>query len=113
MIGLMLGLANENYRVSTAATAQEALALIKTEPIDLLILDNILPEMTGVELCRMIREKNSQLPIMFYSAMARKIDREKAMAAGANEYLVKPNDLDRFETIVGQMIQNDYKSIIN
>jgi len=106
MIGLMLNLADDSYEIMTASTAGKALTLIESQPFDLYILDHRLPVMTGVELCRQLRENNSQTPIIFYSAMAREIDRREAMAAGATEYLVKPNDLDKFTETVKRLLND-------
>lgn len=100
LISLMLSLEDDSYAVTAVSTAREALALTESQSFDLYILDYALPEMTGVELCRKIRQTDSQTPILFYSAMAREIDRKKALAAGATEYLVKPNDLERLTETV-------------
>lgn len=105
MIGLMLLLEDNSFQFTAVATAQKALALMSNEPISLFILDYDLPEMTGVELCRRIRLTDLQTPILFYSEMARDIDRQKAIAAGANEYLIKPDDLEKFTETVRRLMQ--------
>ncbi len=110
MIELMLRMDDDSYRVSTVSTADKALALLESQPIDLYILDYSLPEMSGAELCRRIRQTDSRTPILFYSAMAREIDREKAMAAGATEYLIKPNDLEKLTETVGRLLNRDFFS---
>ena len=107
MIDLMLRMADDSYQVSTVSTAHKALALQESQPIDLYILDYFLPEMSGAELCRRIRQTDSRTPILFYSAMAREIDREKAMVAGATEYLVKPNDLEKLTETVERLLNRD------
>src|SRR5688572_5404266 len=89
MISFMLGLSGENYAVTSVFTAQEASELIARQTFDLYIIDYALPEITGVEFCRLIREKDGKTPILFYSAMSRHVDRELALAAGANDYLIK------------------------
>jgi DNA-binding response OmpR family regulator len=104
MMGLILQLDDDSYQFSAVTTAQKALVLMKEQPISLFILDSALPEMSGIELCRLIRQIDSQIPIMFYSGMVREIDREAAFKAGANEYLIKPNDLDRFTDTVKQLL---------
>lgn len=107
IISLMLHLENNNYRVSTASITREVLDLMESDSIDLYILDYALMDLTGVELCERIRQISPTTPILFYSAMAREIDRAKAMAAGANEYLVKPNDLDKLmDTVQRLLIEN-------
>lgn len=110
MIGLLLHFADDSYAVTAVSTAQKALALMESQSVDLYILDYALPEMAGVELCRRIRQTDLQTPILFYSGMAREVDRDEAMAAGATEYLVKPNDLDRLEETVKRLL-NENSSI--
>jgi DNA-binding response OmpR family regulator len=78
----------------TANTAAEALQLARTENFDLFLIDNILPDMSGVELCREIRASDHQTPVVFFSGMERKSDREAALSAGAQSYVVKPAQPD-------------------
>lgn len=107
MISVLLRVADESYEITTIETAQKALDLIEKQSFDLYILDYALPGMSGVELCRRIRETDSQTPILFYSGMARGVDRQQAMQACANEFLVKPNDLDKFtETVRRLLLEN-------
>lgn len=77
-------------QASTAATAAEALELIGHGRFDLYLLDNWLPGGSGVELCRKIRESDKSTPIVFYSGAGLESEREEALAAGAQAYLVKP-----------------------
>ena len=105
LIGLMLSLEVPGCEVTAVSTVPKALAIIKKEPLALFILDYVLPEMTGVEMCRLIRRTDAQTPILFYSAMARAVDREAAMTAGATEYLIKPDDLDKFTATVRRLLQ--------
>lgn len=79
-------------RVTTAVTAAEALRLIAGSRFDLYLLDNWLPGGSGVELCREIRRTDSSTPIVFYSGAGLDWEREEALAAGAQVYLVKPGD---------------------
>lgn len=105
MIRFMLGHSDKNYRIFVAQTAENALALIDSQPFDLYILDYWLPKMTGIELCGHIRKRDGKTPIMFFSAMARPADREEGIAAGADEYLVKPNDLIKISETVKRLLQ--------
>ncbi|HEY0657610.1 MAG TPA: response regulator [Pyrinomonadaceae bacterium] len=94
VISLMLNIADNKYDVTTVDRADKAINLIKDRNYDLYILDYRLPEIDGIELCRRIRRVDTVTPIIFYSGAAYKAEREQAIAAGANAYLVKPNDLD-------------------
>ena len=80
--------------VTTAATVPEALELIaRGGRFDLYLLDNWLPGGSGVELCREIRRSDPSTPIVFYSGAGLDDEREEALAAGAQAYLVKPGDV--------------------
>jgi DNA-binding response OmpR family regulator len=104
MISLMLKSSDYSFAVKSASTAEEAFGYLENESFDLYILDYRLPDMTGIDLCSAIRRADKETPIMFFTAMARDIDRKSATMAGANDYLVKPNDLDRFTETVRQLL---------
>jgi CheY-like chemotaxis protein len=106
MMSFLLTLTNSDYQVISAKSAAEALALIEDRSFDMYILDYLLPDLTGVELCSRIRQRDKRTPIMFYSGMTHIIDLESAKAAGANDFLVKPNDLDRFTDTVSEYLNH-------
>ncbi len=94
LVKFMLGGETDFYELISTGSATEALALHAAESFDLYLLDYRLPEMSGVELCRRIRQTDKTTPILFFTAMARPADRSVAIAAGASDYLIKPTDLD-------------------
>ncbi len=77
------------YRVFTALDACNALKLVDTEMPDLIILDIMLPEMDGYELCRRIREFSS-VPIIMLTAKVEDSDKVRGLKLGADDYLTKP-----------------------
>lgn len=85
------------YDVSAAVDGRQAIALIETEFFDLFLLDYCLPDTTAVHLCDRIRRVNLEAPIIIYSALDREIDRQRAFAAGADYYLVKPDQIHLIE----------------
>ncbi len=95
LISFMFREADEDFTITFVETGEKALELIAKQPFDLYILDYTLPEITGVELCRRLREIDKQAPIIFFTGMTHWRDRKAAIKAGADEYLVKPDDLDR------------------
>jgi CheY-like chemotaxis protein len=98
-------LARADYEVVVVHTAAEALNEALTSGFDLLLLDNHLPDGSGVELCQQIREVNNHTPICFYSRNALPRQIEAAMRAGANAYLVKPVISDDVEQMVEHLLQ--------
>lgn len=93
-----------NYSVTAAIDGREARDLIRTQDFDLFLLDYCLPDITGVDLCQTIRELDADVPIVIYSALDRDIDREKAMAAGASKYLIKPDQLDSLRAEIDALL---------
>ena len=84
------------YKVISAEDGQQALDITKKENPDLLILDLMLPKITGFEVCRMLKfdDKYKKLPIIILSALDQQDDREKAVQSGADAYFIKPFDLE-------------------
>lgn len=107
MMKVMLHQADPTYSVTSVGTAAEALDLTSRNRFDLYILDIWLPGMDGMSLCRRLRERRISVPIIFFSAMVRPSDREFGLAAGANEFLVKPADLDKFTATVARLLNHD------
>ena len=82
-------LRDAGYEVATAATAQEALDAVAVRPPDAAILDLVLPDGDGVEVCRSIRGW-SELPIIVLSAVGEEAEKVRALEAGADDYVTKP-----------------------
>lgn len=84
------------YDVISAKDGQEAIDKTKSDKPDLLILDLMMPKVDGFEVCRMLKfdDNFKDLPIIMLSALDQQQDREKAIEAGADEYFIKPFDLD-------------------
>jgi len=89
-----LVLAQCNYRVTTGSTIEDALKLARENQFDLYMLDSWLPDGSGIDLCKRLREFNPGVPIMFLSGAAYEADKEAAINSGAQGYLIKPADLD-------------------
>jgi DNA-binding response OmpR family regulator len=104
MLSSLLGLIN--CEATSTATAAEALDKIATERFDLYLLDNWLPGGSGVELCLKIRETDTATPIIFYSGAALDSEREEALAAGAQAYLVKPLDVSLIVETVNKLLRD-------
>jgi DNA-binding response OmpR family regulator len=92
------------YGVLTAAAGEEAIRISQKEKPDLLILDIVMPEMDGFEVCRKIREW-SKVPIIMLSAREGEGDAEKSAECGANDYLTKPFVLRELLSMVKTMLK--------
>jgi two-component system KDP operon response regulator KdpE len=90
---LKRNLSGRGYEVLTATTGEEALARIEEVLPDLVILDLMLPGISGMEVCRRVREW-SQLPIIILSARGEEQQKVEALELGADDYLTKPFGMD-------------------
>ena len=93
-----------NYEFHAVHTIASAMELISERPFDLYVLDNWLPDGSGVELCRYIRNHDSAVPIIFTSAIGQRKDIDLAIEAGANRYLVKPYEPDGLVETVKELL---------
>jgi two-component system, OmpR family, alkaline phosphatase synthesis response regulator PhoP len=84
-----LYLKNAGYRVQTAGTGQEALDALSHDRPDLVVLDLMLPDIDGIEVCRRIR-RGSDLPILMLTARDEDVDKIIGLEVGADDYLTKP-----------------------
>ena len=100
----MLSFLLSEYDFNFIHDPEKILPLIETEKFDLYILDNWLPGISGVELCKKIRALDSNVPVIFTSGSSRKKDIEAAFDAGANKYLVKPYEPEELREIDKELI---------
>lgn len=86
---IAIHLEKEGYIVIKASDGQEAIRLVESQPIDLLILDIMMPKIDGYEVTRRIREKYN-MPIIFLSAKTSDFDKVHGLVIGADDYMTKP-----------------------
>jgi DNA-binding response OmpR family regulator len=91
---LQQGLEEEGYTISSASDGLEGFELSQKENFDLILLDWMLPKMTGLELCKSIRLKNTTTPIIFLTAKDTVQETIEGLKAGANDYIKKPFSFD-------------------
>ena len=89
---LRYNLESEGYKVRYSAQGEDALYLINEEKPDLILLDWMLPGISGIEVCRLIRAKPEarDIPIIMLTARSEEAERVRGLATGADDYLVKP-----------------------
>lgn len=108
-----------NYDVYTAQNGEEVFSIVKDHDIDLIILDIMMPGMSGYEVCRKLRKSYSlmDLPILMLTAKNQVRDKMLSFEAGANDYLVKPCDrqelLSRVKTLVQVKKLNEELVLMN
>lgn len=105
--GLKYNLEAEGYRVTLVDDGPTAIRLIEADhfAFDLMILDLMLPGMSGYAVCQTIRDSNINLPILILSARSLPEDRARGFDCGANQYLNKPFDLDELLARVKNLLK--------
>ena len=91
---LQQGLEEEGYQITTAFDGLIGLELAQNRNFDLILLDWMLPTMVGIDICKAIREKNTEIPIIFLTANDTVQDTIEGLKAGANDYIKKPFSFD-------------------
>lgn len=120
---LEIYLKNEGFTLLTANDGLEALELLKTHHVDLIILDVMMPRMDGIQACMRIREEK-QMPIIMLSAKGQEIDKITGLSIGADDYVVKPfsplemlarvkSQLRRYRQLNGSSGKNDHEIVID
>lgn len=101
-----LVLEQKSYEVVTGSTIESGIALANAQEFDLYLLDSWLPDGSGLDLCKQIRQFDQTTPIVFYSAAAYEMDRDLAIQSGAQAYLVKPSAPSELCSLVSSLIEN-------
>jgi two-component system response regulator MprA len=102
---LRRGLAFEGYKVSTANHPKEGIKQVSEQHTDLIILDVMMPQIDGWEVCRRIRESGSSVPILMLTAKDDIEDKVKGLDMGADDYLVKPFALEELYARVRALLR--------
>jgi two-component system, OmpR family, response regulator MprA len=93
------------YAVGTAANGMEALSSLSRSPVDLVILDVLMPMLDGLEACRALRERGNTIPVLLLTARDAVDDRVAGLEAGADDYLVKPFALRELQARVNALLR--------
>ncbi|MBQ8749288.1 MAG: response regulator transcription factor [Clostridia bacterium] len=93
------------YKVVGCYNGVEALAEIEKDSFDLIISDIMMPQMDGFTMLEKVRNKNSQIPVIFMSARDDKFSKQLGYKIGVDDYIVKPFDIDELVLKVGAMLR--------
>ncbi len=89
-LGLSATLESEGYAVTAASDGAQALQLFPQQKFDLVLLDVMMPKQSGYEVCKALRSRGSQVPILFLTAKGEEIDKVVGLKLGADDYVLKP-----------------------
>ncbi|AKS46004.1 two component transcriptional regulator, winged helix family [Octadecabacter temperatus] len=89
---LSYNLSAEGYRVSTAADGEQGLLAVEEDAPDMIVLDWMLPHISGIEICRQLKSRSDtrNIPIIMLSARSEEVDKVRGLETGADDYVVKP-----------------------
>jgi two-component system alkaline phosphatase synthesis response regulator PhoP len=107
---ILMNLEIEGYYVTTASNGLEALKVVESEKIDLVLLDIMLPEKDGFEVCEAIRINYRDLPILFISAKGNAEDKIQGLKLGGDDYLSKPFHLEELLLRVSKLLDRYHVS---
>ncbi len=104
-----LNLELENYEVVATGSGREAMQIVQEQRFDLLLLDVMLPEISGFEICEQVRLTDREVPILFLTAKDGAMDRVTGLKLGADDYLTKPFVLEELLLRVQNLVRRAYK----
>ncbi len=115
-IGLVDTLESEGYRVTAVEDGQKATTLFEQDKFDLVLLDVMMPEKSGYDVCREIRTKDENIPVIMLTAKGEEIDKVVGLQLGADDYITKPFGvhelLARISAILRRSNRNNSKNDI-
>ncbi|PWK21847.1 DNA-binding response OmpR family regulator [Arcicella aurantiaca] len=86
------GLQTQSFEATIASDGEEAISLLSEQNFDLIILDLNLPDMSGLDVCKHVRESNTRVPILMLTALGTMADKLSGFEVGTDDYMVKPFD---------------------
>jgi len=103
--GIVDILESEGYEVSTAQNGAEGLKMFKQNKYDLVLLDLMMPEMSGYDVCKEIRKRDTQIPVLILTAKSQEIDKVVGLELGADDYITKPFGVKELIARVGAALR--------
>ena len=99
------GLKNENFSVDVTGNGREGLFFASEYPVDLAIIDIGLPELSGIEIIQQLRKSGNNIPILVLTARNRWQDKVEGLEAGADDYLVKPFQMEELIARINALLR--------
>lgn len=108
LLGLMVKLLGSDYTIHTATNGKEALEVVESEDIDLIVSDVMMPVMDGIEFCRSIKGNfdTSHIPLILLTAKKQEEDRVEAYESGADAFITKPFNLSVLHARIGNLLKS-------
>ena len=103
--GLQLNLGMEGYAVRSAVDGETGLQLARSERFDLLVVDLMLPRLSGLEIIRELRRDDPDLPVLILSAKGQESDKVAGLQLGADDYMTKPFSLKELLARIGALLR--------
>lgn len=100
----------EGFEVTTCSV-EDCLQIVEQQTFSAIILDNYFGDLDGTDICREVRKRHPLTPIIFFSGEVRQTERDKALFAGANAYLIKPDDFEKLVKTTLDLIKESQISI--
>lgn len=106
---------SKNYNTIPAYCGREALNKVRSEQPDLIILDIMMPDITGYEVCKILKSdmETMSIPIIMHSALSNSSDRKKGIDSGADEYITKPVDIEKLNSILSTLLNRSLNNDAN
>jgi two-component system, OmpR family, copper resistance phosphate regulon response regulator CusR len=108
---LKKGLSEQHYHIEVAYDGIIGKKLFESYPFDMIILDINLPGMNGYDLCREIRKKSEQIPVIMLTALSATDDKIEGFDAGADDYIVKPFDFKELLVRIRALLKRIYQTV--
>ena len=112
MLPIWLDPDQDRYDITTTYSCREARELTIKTRFDAYILDYLMPDMTGADLCAVLRKLDSNAPIIMYTGMSTREARENSFRSGADLFLLKPDDMELLAPAVDDLLSHRARSFI-
>lgn len=113
VLGLKDSCEYEGYEVSVARDGKEGLQKALTEKVDIILLDVMLPVMSGIDVCRSLRTRGIETPILMLTARSQEIDKVVGLEVGADDYVTKPFSIKELLARIRAHLRRASKQVVD